>query len=659
MENTAQWIWHFADFELFHHMKLSLSRRERGSIVPTFWKIFDCHRLVRFEKTVYLEKGEYIKVTVDGVGTFMEGYRRRPIDKPIYLEPGEHHIAIVAGHADGIPAVLVEGDTVISDTSWTANALEGERAPVGGNLLPSGQTPTTFELPCNPVAVVSSWPTDSGLVCDFGRETYIKLGFSLPEPGCAVRVVYGESEAEVMSDEHAVIQEELPQASGSVLLPGAACRYVRIVSPIPPKDVYGLCEYRPLESRGTFHCSDPLIDRIYDTAEYTLRLNSRLFYLDGIKRDGWVWGGDAYQCFFFNYYCHQDPEIVQQTLLALRGGDPIVSHINTIMDYSLYWLMSLGDYALYTGDHTFIERVYDKAERLMAFCEARENEQGLLQGGEGDWTFIDWADMEKHGALCAMQMLYCRALQSMAKCSQTVGRQQSSRHYDEKAARLAALIPKLYWDAEQKAFVTTVDAGTKSTQVRRHANIFALVYGFADALMQEQIVRHVLLNDAIPAINTPYFKFFELEALCQAGRMEDVTECIRSYWGGMLAEGATTFWEEYDPNKTGTDHLAMYGQPFDKSLCHAWGASPLYLLGRYYLGVRPLRDGFAEFEVSPDRGGLERISGTVPIGSGSVTVLQEAGRTEITTDAAGGWFVQNGQRTPITPGQPNTFTHPS
>ena len=25
-----------------------------------------------------------------------------------------------------------------------------------------------------------------------------------------------------------------------------------------------------------------------------------------------------------------------------------------------------------------------------------------------------------------------------------------------------------------------------------------------------------------------------------------------------------------------------------KSLCHAWGASPIYLLGKYYLVIRPL-----------------------------------------------------------------------
>jgi hypothetical protein len=54
---------------------------------------------------------------------------------------------------------------------------------------------------------------------------------------------------------------------------------------------------------------------------------------------------------------------------------------------------------------------------------------------------------------------------------------------------------------------------------------------------------------------------------------------MKDYWGGMLKLGATSFWEEYNPQKKGAEHYAMYGREFGKSLCHAWGASPIYLLG--------------------------------------------------------------------------------
>lgn len=47
---------------------------------------------------------------------------------------------------------------------------------------------------------------------------------------------------------------------------------------------------------------------------------------------------------------------------------------------------------------------------------------------------------------------------------------------------------------------------------------------------------------------------------------------MRNYWGGMLAQGSTTFWETYDPKEGYPERLAMYGNRYGKSLCHAWGS---------------------------------------------------------------------------------------
>ncbi len=51
----------------------------------------------------------------------------------------------------------------------------------------------------------------------------------------------------------------------------------------------------------------------------------------------------------------------------------------------------------------------------------------------------------------------------------------------------------------------------------RHANIFAILFHIATAEEQEKILENVIKNDAIPAITTPYFNFFELDMLCQTG----------------------------------------------------------------------------------------------------------------------------------------------
>jgi len=62
----------------------------------------------------------------------------------------------------------------------------------------------------------------------------------------------------------------------------------------------------------------------------------------------------------------------------------------------------------------------------------------------------------------------------------------------------------------------------------------------------------------------------------------------------------------------------MYGRKFGKSLCHAWGASPIYLLGKYYLGVKPTAPGYANYQVTPNLGGLKWMSGKVPTPNGEI-----------------------------------------
>ena len=102
------------------------------------------------------------------------------------------------------------------------------------------------------------------------------------------------------------------------------------------------------------------MNQIWETAAYTFELNSREFYLDGIKRDRWVWSGDAYQSYLINRYLCFDEDINRRTIIALRGKDPVEGHINTILDYSLYWIMSIYDYYETTLDIEFLSFIYPR-----------------------------------------------------------------------------------------------------------------------------------------------------------------------------------------------------------------------------------------------------------------------------------------------------------
>jgi alpha-L-rhamnosidase len=120
----------------------------------------------------------------------------------------------------------------------------------------------------------------------------------------------------------------------------------------------------------------------------------------------------------------------------------------------------------------------------------------------------------------------------------------------------------IFWNDDLGGFVTTRINGKCSCHVTKHANIFALLFGFCNDSQIESIKRNVLLNDAVQKIKTPYFRFFELSALCELGEQSLVCKELLDYWGGMLDLGATTFWEEYDPSLKGAEHYAMYGNPF-------------------------------------------------------------------------------------------------
>jgi hypothetical protein len=124
--------------------------------------------------------------------------------------------------------------------------------------------------------------------------------------------------------------------------------------------------------------------------------------------------------------------------------------------------------------------------------------------------------------------------------------------------------------------------------------------------------------------------FYELEALCAMGEQRYVLKEMKDYWGGMLKLGATSFWEEYNPGKKGAEHYSMYGREFGKSLCHAWGASPIYLLGKYYLGVKPTSAGYATYDVEPGLGGLQWMEGKVPTPKGDIEIYVSREQVKIT-----------------------------
>lgn len=402
-----------------------------------------------------------------------------------------------------------------------------------------------------------------------------------------------------------------------------------------------------IPTRAAFQCEDKLVNKIWSVAEHTFKLCSGIFFIDGVKRDKWIWSGDAYQSFFVNQYLMADPDIDQRTLIALRGNDPMTTHINTILDYSLLWILGVKVHYQAYGDLHFIQQIYPKMCSLMDFCEQQTDENGFVVGRKGDWIYIDWAELDKEGALCAEQMLFAACWKTMEEISGLLGK--DSAIYQQKYEKLVENIQLFFWDKEKGAYIDSFSSGKR--HVTRHANIFAVLFHIADPVREEQIVENVLMNDKVPAITTPYFQFFELDALCRTGKLDVVFHRIKQYWGGMLERGAVTFWEEFDPDTPEDEQYDMYGDKFGKSLCHAWSASPIYLLAKYYVGLHIIGAGGTKFILEPRLKYWKQLDCTLPVGSGSVHIKWD-GRTLLAeTDRDGGYLSLNGKQIKLCPGE--------
>lgn len=611
--NQSPWMWYPFDFEIWLGERLLTRRDERGAIIPPYWRLDSHFHNIRFSRTVDLTQEETI--TVEGQGTYSMkiGAQHHAQSSAYQLPAGKYELLFEVYSPDLLPALKISGKTICSGTEWEVQ---------NGDL--NFLKPDCGETPPNdfPFQLQSLTPTKIGKnLWDFGKETFGYLQIHAPKCSGEVTVCYGESLEEAMAEDTCETLDRASLAAGEnwTCPHSRACRFVRICPDTADVgDVSLLYEYVPLNLRGSFRSSDERLNRIWDVAQYTLHLNTREFFLDGIKRDRWVWGGDAYQSCLMNYYTFFDPAVCRRTLILLAGKAPYDNHVNHIPDYTFYWFITLYDYYLYTGDLDFVRKCFSRAEALMALCLSRRNEQGYLIGKGLDWLFIDWADMDKFGVLGAEQVLFLKSLEIMETLSSLTGLGDSAS-YHETAEQLRSAIRRDFW-TEEEGFRHSLHPHKPT----KYANIFALMYGYLNGDDLKTAVEKSLKNPDVMRITTPYAQFYELDALCRTGDRDYVLSEIKRYWGDMLDLGATTFWEEYKEHLHGAEHYAMYGRPFGKSLCHAWGASPLYLLGRYFLGVHPTAPGYETYEITPYRGELEFVEGAVPTPKGDLFVSLRA-----------------------------------
>ncbi|MBK5719862.1 alpha-rhamnosidase [Dysgonomonas sp. Marseille-P4677] len=647
-EDVAYWIAYPGEFGILTHKNLMTRRTERNQHIPAgLYRVDVPYGIIQFNKRITLQKPEKASLHVDGKfyirGIQGKGthYDYDPTD--FELPAGDYTMIILVENFEGLPAIHFKSPSYVSDDSWHVSALNGELIPAEQlSFTDPTMLPSDYKLAVKPIESIVLKKEENSILYDFGKETF---GFPIlhnVEGKGRLYLYYGESIEEAMAGKLAEtwdIRKVDSDVSYIDTIPTRAFRYVQVVTEgdVKHTNLSADYEYLPLDYRGAFKSSDPLLNKIYDISYYTLHLSTREVHIDGIKRDRWAWSGDAYQSYLMNFYTFFDEDVNKRTMWGLRGHEPQTRHLNSILDYTFYWLIGIYDHYVYTGDIEFIRQIYPRMKSTMDFCLSRLNENGIAEGQSTDWVFVDWAPIQKTGELSFEQLLFIKSLEAMKVSAELVEdkpmQEKMTKLYSDKINQFN----DIFWQDAVGAYLHRRVNGKLSEEITRYTNMFAILLDIVSEERKQKIKHNVLLNDSILAITTPYMKFYELAALCEIGEHKYVLDYVKDYWGGMIDLGATSFWEAYDPSLPDNEHYAMYDRPFGKSLCHAWGANPVYLFGKYYLGIKPTKPGYREYIIEPNLANLKWMEGTVPTPIGDIKLSVETKKIIVhTPDSNGG-----------------------
>jgi hypothetical protein len=338
---------------------------------------------------------------------------------------------------------------------------------------------------------------------------------------------------------------------------------------------------------------------------------------------------------------------------ADQGGDGFFRTVlpagvqYVVPDWNLLWVIWLADYVAWTGDQTLAADLYPAAEQCLDWEASFRDASGLLENKPDRspwWLMLDYSPMHKRGVVTAWQALYVRALRAAADVAAFLGNHEAAEHGHKEARAVIAAARDRLWSEARGLFVDCRLYEHPSKRASPETNYYALYGGLASDDQAGQILRRLWSDERTETADwgpheTPYAKYFALEALLERGQAERALTLMRRYFGAMARAGLVTVPEMFPPprrNKAGDADADGAGEgPYaglpPPVLCHGWGAYPPALVARWVLGVHPGGPGFEPLVLAPMPGSLGRVSGRAwtPKGFVEVSIQKRAGRREV------------------------------
>ncbi len=377
---------------------------------------------------------------------------------------------------------------------------------------------------------------------------------------------------------------------------------------------------------GSFECSDERLNKIWRVARETQRNCMFDAYVDCPWREQAQWWGDARVQFRVNAYAFGDVSLFERGIRqvaqsqasdgSLHSHPPADAPLHRLPDYMMTWVGSLWDHYFHTGQMDILRECAPAMHRVFDFLASHEVRDGLVGNLDGYWVFLDWQDLYKGNFSGILNLMYLQALRWASAICSLIEDPEASDSYSRKAATLQASIEKHFWNPKAKLWRDGFDAARNepveatSQQMTALAMLLRLKPEAHPNLAKEVLLKSAKSKRSKILGASPFFYAYVLDALVESGFRSEAVELIAEKWGQMIDQGATTFWEIWEPTAT-------------TSRCHAWSASPLYHLSQQVLGVMPVDVGWKQVRIAPLAGRLEFAKGTVPSPHGLIRVEWE------------------------------------
>ena len=358
---------------------------------------------------------------------------------------------------------------------------------------------------------------------------------------------------------------------------------------------------------GSFRCSDPIINKIYDTAAYTVQLCAQDYLWDGIKRDRLVWIGDIYPEMRALLSVCADDGCLEKSLDFVKKETPLPGWMNAYPMYSMWWLIILSDYYKLTGNRAYIQAQKDYIAQLLRQIDGCICEDGSFDFG---MNFVDWQTHEHADEPEGVRNL-CKICADRAQLLEQICdiREGTAKDIRSKLERMGA-------------------------EVQEKKQIVAMKY-FANAELSAK-EKEILVTGGAKGFST-FMSYFLLSAVSEIASTSQAVAAMKEYYGGMLTMGATTFWEDFDLSWTKNasridgfpkpgekdihgDYGAFCYTGFRHSLCHGWASGVIAYLTETVLGIIPTGIGGQRIKIEPHLSGLKHVKGSYPCGNGEIEV---------------------------------------